>query len=479
MEPRWRLIESLAGGTLVMQQQGEVYLPREPGELPFVDTATGITIDPYQTRLANSMVTPFVYQMESLLAGMITRKPIALEDTSDVIVEHMTDVDQASNDLNVFANQILRTMIRYGHVGVLVDFPRSEDGTPGDRPYWVVYSPRDILDARADVINGSRKMTMVRLYEKVEVAYGEWGYETVEQVRVLEVGKYSLYRKQLSRGSDFTLVEEGPMSSDEIPFAVAYANRTGWMESQPPMEEIGWLNLKHYRADSDQSNILHISAVPKQFLFGFPTEMDQMIASPHFGIAAPLDARVEFSEPTGNSYQARAAELERIEQAIMKAGVMAIMGQNMSNQSGLAKELERSQGDSALMSIALQLQDLIDTCLLHHGNYLGIPDGAHCVVNRNFLSLKLDPTEVAQVIALYNSPSPMITLETALQMLQAGQWLPEETSVEDEIEAVEQQRSMKIDAQETRLANAIARDRSPIQMQQEPIEDDGELADDV
>jgi hypothetical protein len=166
--------------------------------------------------------------------------------------------------------------------------------------------------------------------------------------------------------------------------------------------------------------------------------------------------------------------MERIEQAITKAGVMAIMGQNMSNQSGLAKQLERSQGDSALMSIALQLQDLIDTCLSHHGKYLGIPDGAHCVVNRNFLSLKLDPAEVAQIIALYNSPSPMITLETALQMLQAGQWLPEETSVEDEIEAVDQQRSAKLDAQEMRLADAIVRDRPPIQMQQDPIEDDGE-----
>jgi hypothetical protein len=314
-------------------------------------------------------------------------------------------------------------------------------------------------------------MTMVRLYEKVEAAYGDWGYETVEQVRVLEIGRYRLYRKQPSKGTDFALVEEGPMSSGEIPFAVAYANRTGWMESQPPMEEIGWLNLKHYRADSDQSNILHISAVPKQFLFGFPTEMDRMIASPHFGIAAPLDARVEFSEPTGNSYQARAAELERIEQAITRAGVMAIMGQNMTNQSGTARELERSQGDSALMSIALQLQDLIDTCLFHHGSYLGIPEGAHCVVNRNFLTMKLDPAEVAQVVALYNSPSPMITLETALQILQAGQWLPEETKVDDEIEAVEQQRSTKLDAQEMRLAAAVA----PIQMQQDPIEVDDDV----
>lgn len=455
MAPRWSLIEDLCAGTIRMQQAGELYLPREPGELPFVDPDTGTRIDPYQIRLANSMLTPFVSQMESMLAGMITRKPVRLEDTPQVIEEHLMNVDQAENDLNVFTNQFIRTAIRYGHAGILVDFPRSPDGTEGDRPYWVIYSPRNILDARADVVNGSRQLTMLRLYEQIEVPYGDWGCELVEQVRVLEPGKYRLYRKQPSKSLSFDLVEEGPTTQKEIPFAVAYANRTAWMESQPPLEEVAWLNLQHYRLRSDQTNLLHIAAVPKQFLYGFPAEVEKILAGPNFGIAAPQDARAEFCEPNGISYQARHLEITQIEEKISSLGMMAIMGQDFSNKSGKAKEIERSQGDAALMSVAMQVQDAIDTCIGFHAGYLDISANAHCEVNRDFLSQRLGAEEVAQIIAMYNSPNPMITQETALEMLQSGQWLSEELNLQEEIDAVAQLREDKLKQQEDQLAAAM------------------------
>jgi hypothetical protein len=455
MEPRWRLIEDLSAGTMRMQEVGELYLPREPGELPFIDQDTGITIDPFQTRLANSMLTPFVSQMESMLAGMITRKPVRLEDTPQAIEEHLMDVDQAENDLNVFTNQFIRTAIRYGHAGILVDFPRNEDGTEGDRPYWVIYSPRDILDARADIINGSRRLSMLRLYECIEVPYGDWGSEVVEQVRVLEPGKFRLYRKQASKGHAFDLVDEGTTTQQEIPFAVAYSNRTAWMESAPPLEEVAWLNLQHYRLRSDQTNLLHIAAVPKQFLYGFPAEVDKILAGPNFGIAAPQDARAEFCEPNGISYQARHLEITQVEEKIASLGMMAVMGQDTTNKSGKAKEIERSQGDAALMSVAMQTQDAIDTCLGFHAAYMGITTNAHCEVNRDFLSQRLGSDEVAQIIAAYNSPNPMITQETALEMMQSGQWLSEELDIQQEIEAVAQLRQDKLQQQEDQLSAAM------------------------
>jgi hypothetical protein len=481
MEPRWRLIEDITAGTMRMQEVGELYLPREPGELPFIDQDTGITIDPFQIRLANSMLTPFVGQMESMLAGMITRKPVRLEDTPQVIEEHLMDVDQAENDLNVFTHQFIRTAIRYGHAGILVDFPRNEDGTEGDRPYWVIYSPRDILDARADIINGSRRLSMLRLYECIEVPYGDWGSEVVEQVRVLEPGKFRLYRKQASTGSDFKLVEgeagSGTTTTKEIPFAVAYANRTAWMESTPPLEEVAWLNLQHYRLRSDQTNLLHIAAVPKQFLYGFPAEVDKILAGPNFGIAAPQDARAEFCEPNGISYQARHLEITQVEEKIATLGMMTVMGQDLTNKSGKAKEIERSQGDAALMSVAMQAQDAIDTCIGFHAAYLGLATNAHCEVNRDFLSQRLGSDEVAQVIAMYNSPNPMITQETALEMLQGGQWISEELDIAKEIEAVSQLRQYKLKKQEDQLAAAMdAMPAPPPEDDAEDPEDDAEDA---
>jgi hypothetical protein len=130
---------------------------------------------------------------------------------------------------------------------------------------------------------------MLRLYECIEVPYGDWGSEVVEQVRVLEPGKFRLYRKRASKGQDFEAGRRRQRhnTTKEIPFAVAYANRTAWMESTPPLEEVAWLNLQHYRLRSDQTNLLHIAAVPKQFLYGFPAEVDKILAGPNFRHCRP------------------------------------------------------------------------------------------------------------------------------------------------------------------------------------------------
>jgi hypothetical protein len=67
-----------------------------------------------------------------MLAGMLTRKPVRLDDTADIIREQLFDVNLLGDDLNVWTYETTRKMVRYGHVGVLVDAPAD-----GGRPYWV------------------------------------------------------------------------------------------------------------------------------------------------------------------------------------------------------------------------------------------------------------------------------------------------------------------------------------------------------
>ena len=51
--------------------------------------------------------------------------------TSDQIRENLFDVDLQGNDLNVWTYETTRKMVRYGHVGVLVDAPKSnQEGRP-------------------------------------------------------------------------------------------------------------------------------------------------------------------------------------------------------------------------------------------------------------------------------------------------------------------------------------------------------------
>ncbi len=123
----WGLIEDLKEGTYKIRSEHRKYLQQEPRE----------TDDAYDTRLARSTVVPYLQRIEKMLSGMLVRKPVRLDDVSDLVREQLFDVDLEGNDLNVWLYQTARTAISFGHVGVLVDAPKEGEKA---RPYWVTYT---------------------------------------------------------------------------------------------------------------------------------------------------------------------------------------------------------------------------------------------------------------------------------------------------------------------------------------------------
>jgi hypothetical protein len=414
-EPHWILIEDLMQGTYGMRRKHRRYLPQEPRELD----------ESYDNRLARSVCPPYYQRLERMLAGMLTRKPVRLTDTADIIQEQLFNVDLLNNDLNVWTYETTRKMVRYGHVGVLVDAPKAEyEG----RPYWCTYTPREILGWRYE---GS-ELVQLRLMEKVVLPDGEYGEKTAEQVRVLTPGEYKIYQKQ--KNTNFELIDEGTTSLDKIPFSVAYANRLNIMESRPPLEDIAELNLKTYQVQSDLDNQLHISAVPMLAFFGFPSAAEEVSAGPGEAIAFPADGRAEYIEPKGTSFDHQFKRLEQIAGQINELGLSAVLGQKLSAETAEAKRLDRSQGDSTMMVIAQNTQDMIDNSLQFHAQYLGNTTAAgSSYVNRDFLGARLDPQEIGSLLQLYTAGT--ITQETLLNQLSLGEILGDEFDVDAELEA--------------------------------------------
>ena len=420
MEPHWLLIECLLQGTYGIRKKHRKYLPQEPRELD----------EAYDNRLIRSTLAPFYVRIERMLAGMLTRKPVRLNDVSDVITEQLFDVDLQGNDLNVWTYETARKCIRYGHVGVLVDAPAA--GQNG-RPYWVTYTPRDILGWRSEQQDGKQVLTQLRLNERTLAPDGLYGEKEVEQVRVLTPGAYEIHQKD-DKG-DFRVVDEGRTSLSQIPFSVAYANRTGLLESMPPLADIAELNLKAYQVQSDLDNQLHISAVPMLAFYGFPQSAEEVSAGPGEAIAFPAEGRAEYIEPSGNSFQAQFQRLEQIAGQINELGLAAVLGQKLSAETAEAKRIDRSQGDSAMMVVAQNMQDMIDNCLVFHAEYMQEANAGSCLVNRDFLGQRLEPQEIQALLQLYTAGT--ITQKTLLDQLAAGEVLGDEFDVEEELEATE------------------------------------------
>jgi hypothetical protein len=377
-----------------------------------------------------STLAPYYVRLERMLAGMLTRKPVRLEDVSDVVTEQLFDVDLQGNDLNVWTYETARKCIRYGHVGVLVDAPKANEN---GRPYWVAVTPRDILGWRSEVKDGKQQLTQLRLMEEITMPDGLYGEKQVQQVRVLTPGAFEIHQKD--KKGDFVLIDEGRTSLSEIPFSVAYSNRVGVLESRPPLSDIAELNLKAYQVQSDLDNQLHISAVPMLAIYGFPQSAEEISAGPGEAMALPESARAEYIEPGGNSYNAQFQRLDQIAGQINELGLAAVLGQKLSAETAEAKKIDRSQGDSTMMVIAQQMQDLIDNCLSFHAQYMQQSQVGSSFVNRDFLGQRLEPQEIQSLLQLYTAGT--ITQETLLNQLSAGEVLGDEFDVEEEIEATQ------------------------------------------
>ena len=416
----WGLIEDLKEGTYKIRSEHRKYLPQLEREVD----------DSYDRRLSRSNVVPFMQRIEKMLAGMLVRKPVRLDGVSDLVREQLFDVSLEGDDLNVWLYTTARTVISYGHCGVLVDAPKDGDKV---RPYWVTYEPKNILGWRTEVIDGVRQLTQLRLMEHVVEPDGKYGEKIVKQIRVLEPGRFEIHRK--NKKGEYKLHDEGEMSiKDKIPFSVAYSNRVGYYESRSPLYDIAELNLKHYQIQSDLDNILHISSVPLLAVFGYPNS-DEITTGPSEALSLPPESRMEYISPSSDSYESQFRRLEDLKDQINTLSLAAVLGQKLVGETAEAKRIDRSQNDSTMMVVAQQMQDLIDNCLKFHSEYLNEPNAGSSFVNRDFVTARLEPQEIQSLLALFTAGT--ISQETLLIQLSSGEILGDDFDVEEEVEATQ------------------------------------------
>ena len=112
-----------------------------------------------------------------------------------------------------------------------------------------------------------------------------------------------------------------------------------------------------------------------------------------------------------------------------------MLGAKLVGETAEAKRIDRSQGDSTMMVVAQQMQDMIDNCLRFHADYLQERNAGSSLVNRDFMGSRLEPQEIQALLQLYTAGT--ITQETLLLQLEAGEVLGDNFDVEQELEATQ------------------------------------------
>ena len=219
---------------------------------------------------------------------------------------------------------MLISSLLYGHAGCLVDLPSREaapslqaERLAGVRPYFTQVDAKQIIGWRFDEGNPLAPVNQVRINEYVSIPFGEFGDKTIRQIRVIEQGKYRVFRREADRNVEsngsgsqgWYVEEEGPISLDVIPLALTYSQKLSDFVSAPPLLSIAHLNISHSQRNADLSHGLHVAAMPVMVLKGFDDAPDPAGLSVNNAILLPPEGDCFMVEPASQSFEAQQAYL--------------------------------------------------------------------------------------------------------------------------------------------------------------------------
>lgn len=454
MQAWWSTIDAVRGGTSKLRELGEAYLPKEPGEGK----------DAYARRLGRVVFAPSYTRLVRGLVGMVLRKPVKLDDselaerTKTMLNEHLEDINLQGDNLQTFAKDIFESAIDYNYSGILVEYPdtsnletEADEVAMGVRPYWVLYPAADILGVRWRQLGSQRVLTQVRLKQTVTEESGEFGEAEIEQVLVYDLVtlgedgedllirvRWRIFREDQEQDKKkvWVLHDSGLLSLSQIPFAICYTDKKCRLELQPPMLEVAHLNLKHYQLSADLDHALHVSSVPRMFIFGaVPEEIGELNSIDEAVCIPNPDAKVEWSSAKIDSFQPLQSRITEVEGQMAALGLSTLVAQKNVGESAEAKRLDRTQGDSIMAVIAQSLQNALNMALYFHLQYVNIAEKAVCQVSRDFDLTQMDAQMIAALHQVRQGNN--LSQKTFLQLLQHGEvGLPDDWTPEEEIKLI-------------------------------------------
>lgn len=454
MSRQWNPIDVVIGGTQYVRDNADELIPLEPREDP----------EAHERRIYRAVMAPYTVRIAEQATSLILRKQIQLTsrdqdaEVNPYWEEWKENVDGLGTDLDTYARRLGISSLLYGHAATLVDYPN-----PGDvpnlqverdlnlRPYFIHVDAKQILGFRRNnEIYQSQPITQIRINELVSEAVGEFGDEVVRQIRVLEKGRYCIYRRlgsgpyqeqkldrmQRDTTSGWIKYAEGETSLDEIPLSVTYSNKITELISKPPLLPIAYLNILHTQRSADLSHSLHVASMPILVLKGWDETESTIGLSVNKAILIPPDGDAFYVEPASSAFDAQQAFITQLEEQMSSLGISTLFSQKMGAETATSKRLSRTDSDSLLSVVSKNLESSLQLAFDYAAEYVGI-DSPLVQISRDFDLQQLDGNQVQGYMQLWMNGA--ISQELLLQMLKEGEVLPS-VDINEEIEKVEDEK---------------------------------------
>lgn len=399
--PVLKKLDALMGGTSAMRKAGQDYLPKWPleNELQYE-----------YRRKTSTLYNAFAKTIKSLSAKPFL-EPITYEGFDADTEAWFENIDLAGNKLDLFAHGIFEDGLADGLTHILVDFPTTngelktvaDEKSAGVRPYMVQIDHDRVLGWQTALINGVVTLTQIRFMECVEEPDGQWGTKEVEQVRLLEPGKWQKWRAPettaTNDGTEWVLYEEGVTTLSYIPWVTFYTGRCDYMEARPPLEDLADLNIKHWQSSSDQDKLLHTARVPILARIGYQGDENTMAIGPSV-LDIPAGGDIKYVEHTGKAIDAGRTSLQDLEQQMESLGA-ELLTAKPGNKTATQSAIDSSQAQSQLQEMVGELEDALDQAIDIMLDWVGkkTDSTGHVTVYKDFATIQVNGQTVQPFVS--------------------------------------------------------------------------------
>ena len=440
----WEIMKAVTNGTEYLGDNSEAFLPLEPRE----------DYTAYLSRVNRAVFSPYTQRLIRAATGLIMRKPITLIGDSYWTDIFAKNVDGCGSDLDEYARRVLICSLTYGQSHILVDYPAptgalslAEERAQNRRPYWIEIDPTNIYGWRLDREVNYGSLIQVRIAEKAVVPSGEFGEQVFDQVRVIEPGKYRVYRKvspkkdlvnleDTSYAGNFDgpenekkyeLVDSGEFSLGEVPLVSVYSGKTDTLASKPPLLDIAYLNLAHFHRQADLIHSLHVASQPMLVLEGWDDQTKDMSISVNYAMATQPGNKVYYVEPASSAFEAQTNEIQELQLQMATLGISTLSQQKFVAESADARRLDRVDTNSMLSMVSLELEQKLQKVFNLSANYLGI-EPPEVKISRDFDIERLIGQDITALTSLFDQK--VIDREEFRDILVQGEVLPNATETE-------------------------------------------------
>ena len=475
-EPDWELIRDLMKGERKMKEQGEKYIEKLPD----------MTNEEWDAHIQRGSLFNATARTVNGMTGMIFMKDPLITMGSDndargaIWEEFQNDVDLQGTWIGDYASEVVEEVIAMGRCGTLIDYS-TEEG----RPYLVFYKAEDILNWRVERVDGRMIPTMITVREFVEkevdgsrgaTRFDEFDTAQVEQIRKLSLDlssgvpiytvevyqEMSVDKDNVTQTKDqqrrnkgdkkkvWTVVE-GPLTPtrmgeplNEIPFIFHGVKSTKACAEKPPILDLAFKNLEHYRKVNQLNYGLWYASMPTPVVVGADTD-----AGGDFKIGSRIawilneGGDAKFLEFSGQGLEPMRQAIEDCKADMTVLGARLLESQKREAESAEALEIRSSGEGSILAKVANTSSNGLTRILEWVLFWVGAVDDlnasqdgiADFELNKNFINRRMTGDEAMKLVGLWQSSA--ISKETLFDNLKRGEIIAQDQEYDDEEREIE------------------------------------------